>query len=106
VVSFKSLPLYPLGKRPKKPLHNWLCRPKNRSGTYGNMKILHPTGTWNSHLSVVESVASRYINSDIAARSPTTVAREIWERKLGLVKVHEVRWYRNGTDPAGHCYVH
>jgi hypothetical protein len=45
-------------------------------------------GTWN--------VISLY-----RAGSLMTTAKEISKHKLDIVRVHEVRWDRDGTDPAG-----
>jgi hypothetical protein len=45
-------------------------------------------GTWN-------------IRSIYKAGSLRTVAEEVSKYKLGLVGIQEVRWDRNGTEPAG-----
>jgi hypothetical protein len=45
VVSFTPLPLYPFGKSPLYALDKRLVGPQSRSGRYGEVKILDPTGT-------------------------------------------------------------
>jgi hypothetical protein len=45
VVSFTPLPLYPGRKSLRYPLDKVLVGPQNRSGRYGEVNILDPTGT-------------------------------------------------------------
>jgi hypothetical protein len=45
VVNFTPRPLYPQGKSPQYPLDRRLGGPQNRSGRFGEVKILTPTGT-------------------------------------------------------------
>jgi hypothetical protein len=61
VVSFTPLPLYPGGESPRYPLDRWLGGPQSQSGRRGEKKIVDPTGT-RTPISVVQSVASRYID--------------------------------------------
>jgi hypothetical protein len=47
LVSFTPLPLYPRGKNPWYSLDRRLGGPQSRPGSYGEVKILGPTGTRN-----------------------------------------------------------
>jgi hypothetical protein len=69
LVSFTPLPLYSRGKSLRYPLDRRLGGPQSRSGRSGEEKILHPTKTRNSDPSVVQPVASHYIDYDIPAHS-------------------------------------
>jgi hypothetical protein len=44
VVNFTPRPLYPRGKSPRYPLERRLGGPQSRSGRFGEVKILDPTG--------------------------------------------------------------
>jgi hypothetical protein len=66
-VSFKPRSLYHCAKRPWYPLDRWLGGPQSWSGWCGEKKILDPTGTQNSYLSLVQPVASHYTDCGILA---------------------------------------
>jgi hypothetical protein len=69
MVSFRPLPLCPLGKGLRYPLDRRLGGPQSRSGRRGEEKILEPTGTQTPTSSVIQPVASRYTDYDIPAHS-------------------------------------
>jgi hypothetical protein len=57
----------PLGKSPWYPFYRRLGGPQSRSGRYGEVKILDPTGTWTPTPLVVQPVASCYTDWAILA---------------------------------------
>jgi hypothetical protein len=59
------------GKSPWYPLDRRLGGPQSRSGQYGEVKILDPTGTRTPDFSVVQPIASCY--TDYATATHTTV---------------------------------
>jgi hypothetical protein len=75
VVSFTPLPRYP-----RYPFDTRLGGPQSRSGRYGKVKILYPTGTRTPAPPVVQSVASRY--TDWAIPAPTHRNENIKSHKI------------------------
>jgi hypothetical protein len=66
-------PLYPRGEGPWYPFSRRLGGPQSRSGRRGEEKILEPTGTRTLSPSVVQPVASRYIDYAIPAPQSLTI---------------------------------
>jgi hypothetical protein len=57
----------PSGKSPRYPFYRRLGEPQSRSGWYGEVKIVYPTGTRTPDPSVFQPVTSRYTDWAIPA---------------------------------------
>jgi hypothetical protein len=67
VISFTPLLLYPWGRAPGRYWIRGWVGPQNWSKRYGEVKILDPTGTLNFDPTVIQPVASSYIDWATAA---------------------------------------
>jgi hypothetical protein len=80
VVNFTPRPLYPQGKGPRYPLDRRLGGPQSRSGRFGEVKILTPTGIRtptprSSYTLVLTSLMTCNMNKDCLMLLPLFVIR-------------------------------
>jgi hypothetical protein len=87
VVSFTLLPLYPREKSPQYLLDRRPGGPQSRSGRRGEEKILDPTGTRKSDLSVVHPVTSLYTDCAIPAHDLVHILIN-----FSKITPHEIRY--------------
>jgi hypothetical protein len=77
VFSFTPLQLYPRGKSHRYSLYRRFGGPQNRSGRYGEVKILDPTWTQTPTPRFVQPVASRYTDYAIRPKKRSNTPRRV-----------------------------
>jgi hypothetical protein len=103
VVNFTPWPLYPREKSPRYPLDRRLGGPQSRSGRFGEVKIIDPTGT---RTPTPQSSNSRYTDCAIPAPWRSLKIQYLHHRKYTVVIV-ETSWLMMfmGKNRCSGCHV-